>query len=203
MNENTIVVLVSGRGTNLQALIDATQSGYIPGRISLVISDTPGAYALVRAQKASIPTVVLDYHSFSEKKEYESKLLEILEKEHPAVICLAGYMRIIGKMILTRFPQQILNIHPSLLPAFPGLDAQKQALEYGVKISGCTVHFVNEGMDTGPIILQAAVTVKDFDSVETLSESILQYEHKIYPEAVKLFLEQKLQIIGRTVKIKE
>jgi len=203
MNENTIVVLVSGRGTNLQALIDATQSGYIPGRISLVISDTPGAYALVRAQKASIPTVVLDYHSFSEKKEYESKLLEILEKEHPVVICLAGYMRIIGKMILTRFPQQILNIHPSLLPAFPGLDAQKQALEYGVKISGCTVHFVNEGMDTGPIILQAAVTVKDFDSVETLSESILQYEHKIYPEAVKLFLEQKLQIIGRTVKIKE
>ncbi len=203
MNENTIVVLVSGRGTNLQALIDATQSGYIPGRISLVISDTPGAYALVRAQKASIPTVVLDYHSFSEKKEYESKLLEILEKEHPAVICLAGYMRIIGKMILTRFPQQILNIHPSLLPAFPGLDAQKQALEYGVKISGCTVHFVNEGMDTGPIILQAAVAVKDFDTVETLSESILQYEHKIYPEAVKLFLEQKLQIIGRTVKIKE
>lgn len=203
MNENTIVVLVSGRGTNLQALIDATQSGYIPGRISLVISDTPGAYALVRAQKASIPTVVLDYHSFSEKKEYESKLLEILEKEHPVVICLAGYMRIIGKMILTRFPQQILNIHPSLLPAFPGLDAQKQALEYGVKISGCTVHFVNEGMDTGPIILQAAVAVKDFDTVETLSESILQYEHKIYPEAVKLFLEQKLQIIGRTVKIKE
>ena len=101
MNENTIVVLVSGRGTNLQALIDATQSGYIPGRISLVISDTPGAYALVRAQKASIPTVVLDYHSFSEKKEYESKLLEILEKEHPAVICLAGYMRIIGKLNIT------------------------------------------------------------------------------------------------------
>jgi phosphoribosylglycinamide formyltransferase-1 len=203
MNENNIVVLVSGRGTNLQALIDATQSGYIPGRISLVISDTPGAYALVRAQKASIPILALDYHSFSEKKEYELKLLEVLEKEQPVVICLAGYMRIIGKTILTRFPQQILNIHPSLLPAFPGLDAQKQALEYGVKITGCTVHFVNEGMDTGPIILQAAVAVKDFDTVETLSESILQYEHKIYPEAVKLFLEQKLQIMGRTVKIKE
>ena len=203
MSEKTIVVLVSGRGTNLQAITEATQSGFIPGRISLVISDIPEAYALVRAQKAMIPTLVLDHQTFSGKKEYESRLLEVLEKENPSVICLAGYMRMVGKIIISRFYRQILNIHPSLLPAFPGLDAQKQALEYGVKVSGCTVHFVDEGMDTGPIIFQVPVLVKDVDTVETLSRSILEYEHTIYVKAIKMFLEQKLVVIGRTVKTKE
>ncbi|NLJ37742.1 MAG: phosphoribosylglycinamide formyltransferase [Candidatus Atribacteria bacterium] len=202
MIEKNIVVLVSGRGTNLQAIIDATQSGFIPGKVSLVISDNPNAFALVRAQKAKIPTFVLDYKSFAGKKSYESELLKVLKKENPSIICLAGYMRIIGKAIISEYSHRILNIHPSLLPAFPGLDAQKQALEYGVKVSGCTVHFVDEGMDTGPIVLQAPVFVQDNDTVESLSESILKKEHEIYCQAIKMFLEDKLIIQGRTVKVR-
>ena len=203
MNEKNIVVLVSGRGTNLQAIIEATQSNFIPGKVSLVISDIPDAYALIRAQKATIPTLALDYKSFPGKKAYENELLKVLEKENPSVICLAGYMRMVGKVIISRFHHRILNIHPSLLPAFPGLEAQKQALEYGVKVSGCTVHLVDEGMDTGPIILQAPVLVKDSDTVESLSQSILEKEHEIYSRAIKMVLEDKLIIQGRTVKIKE
>ena len=202
MNEKNIVVLVSGRGTNLQAIIDATQSGYIPGKISLVISDCPDALALIRAQKANIPTLILDFKSFSGKKVYEDELLRVLKKENPSVICLAGYMRIVGKTVISQFYHRILNIHPSLLPAFPGLDAQKQALEYGVKVSGCTVHFVDEGMDTGPIILQAPVLVKETDTVETLSQSILEKGHEIYCQAIKMLLEEKLMIQGRAVRVK-
>ncbi len=194
-----IVVLVSGRGTNLQALIEATQSGYIGGEIVLVVSDNPQAYALRRAQEAGIPATVLDYGLFPNKKSYEAALLEVLERANPDLICLAGYMRILGKGIVSRYRYRILNIHPSLLPAFPGLDAQKQALEYGVKVSGCTVHFVDEGMDTGPIVLQASCPVFDDDTPHTLSERILQYEHQIYPQAVKLFLEGKLRVDGRRV----
>jgi len=203
VNEKTIVVFVSGRGTNLQAIIDATQTGVIPATISLVISDVPGAHALTRADKAGIPTLVLDYCTFSGKNNYEAELLRVLEKENPSVICLAGYMRIVGKKIVSRFHRRILNIHPSLLPAFPGLDAQKQALDYGVKVSGCTVHFVDEGMDTGPIILQAPVLVKENDTVETLSQSILQKEHEMYVKALRYFLEEKLRITGRKVMVKE
>ncbi len=203
MNEKNIVVLVSGRGTNLQAIIDATLSGFVPGKVSLVISDIPDTYALIRAQKANIPTLVLDYKRFSGKKAYEDELLRVLEKENPSVICLAGYMRMVGKAIISRFHYRILNIHPSLLPAFPGLEAQKQALEYGVKVSGCTVHLVDEGMDTGPIILQAPVLVKDTDTVDSLSQSILEKEHEIYCRAIKMVLEDKLIILGRTVKVKE
>ncbi|MDI9607095.1 MAG: phosphoribosylglycinamide formyltransferase [Atribacterales bacterium] len=203
MNDKQIVVLVSGRGTNLQALIETTQNGYIPGKISLVVSDNPQAFALERARRASIPTLVLDYDSFPHKRAYEDALFQVLEKEDPQLICLAGYMRIVGKRIIMRFRERIINIHPSLLPAFPGLEAQKQALEYGVKISGCTVHLVDEGMDTGPIILQASCPVEDEDTVESLSERILQYEHQIYPQAVKLFLEDKLNVIGRRVFIKK
>lgn len=203
MSDKKIVVLVSGRGTNLQALIEATQSGYIPGKISLVISDNPQALALERARKASIPTLILDYNTFPHKRAYEDALLQVLEKESPYLICLAGYMRIVGKKIVAQFQQRIMNIHPSLLPAFPGLEAQKQALEYGVKVSGCTVHLVDEGMDTGPIILQASCPVEDEDTVESLSERILQYEHQIYPQAVKLFLEDKLDVVGRRVFVKK
>ena len=203
MSDKKIVVLVSGRGTNLQALIEATQGGYIPGEISLVISDNPQALALERARRTSIPTLVLDYNTFPHKRAYEDALLQVLEKENPYLICLAGYMRIVGKKIIAQFQQRIMNIHPSLLPAFPGLEAQKQALEYGVKVSGCTVHLVDEGMDTGPIILQASCPVEDEDTVESLSERILQYEHQIYPQAVKLFLEDKLNVVGRRVFVRK
>ncbi|MGQ9473431.1 MAG: phosphoribosylglycinamide formyltransferase [Candidatus Caldatribacteriaceae bacterium] len=201
--DKRIVVLVSGRGTNLQALIEATQKGIIPGRITLVISDNPGAYALERARKAHIPTKVLDYALFPEKRAYEEALLIALDQEMPDLICLAGYMRIVGKEIVARYRYKILNIHPSLLPAFPGLEAQKQAFEYGVKVSGCTVHFVDEGMDTGPIILQASCPVFDDDTPETLSKRILKYEHQIYPQAVRLFLEGKLTLEGRRVVVKK
>lgn len=197
-----VVVLVSGRGTNLQALIDASRSGFIPGEISLVISDNPQAQALRRAQEAGVPTLVLDYRSFPNKRTYEAALLEVLERESPDLICLAGYMRIVGKEIVQRFRNRIMNIHPSLLPAFPGLEAQRQAVEYGVKVSGCTVHFVDEGMDTGPIILQATCPVFEDDTPETLAERILKYEHQIYPQAVKLFLEGKLEVRGRKVFIR-
>ncbi|HHT09459.1 MAG TPA: phosphoribosylglycinamide formyltransferase [Atribacter sp.] len=202
MIEKNIVVMASGRGTNLQAIIDATQSGFIPGKITLVISDNPDAFALIRAQKAKIPTLVLDFKSFTGKKAYEDELLKVLKKENPSIICLAGYMRIVGKAIISQFYYRILNIHPSLLPAFPGLDAQKQALEYGVKVSGCTVHFVDEGMDSGPIILQAPVLIKDNDTVESLSQSILEKEHEIYCQAIKMLLEDKLMVQGRTVRVK-
>jgi len=194
--------MASGRGTNLQAIIDATQSGFIPGKITLVISDNPDAFALIRAQKAKIPTLVLNFKSFTGKKAYEDELLKVLKKENPSIICLAGYMRIVGKAIISQFYYRILNIHPSLLPAFPGLDAQKQALEYGVKVSGCTVHFVDEGMDSGPIILQAPVLIKDNDTVESLSQSILEKEHEIYCQAIKMLLEDKLMVQGRTVRVK-
>jgi phosphoribosylglycinamide formyltransferase-1 len=202
MIEKNIVVMASGRGTNLQAIIDATQSGFIPGKITLVISDNPDAFALIRAQKAKIPTLVLNFKSFTGKKAYEDELLKVLKKENPSIICLAGYMRIVGKAIISQFYYRILNIHPSLLPAFPGLDAQKQALEYGVKVSGCTVHFVDEGMDSGPIILQAPVLIKDNDTVESLSQSILEKEHEIYCQAIKMLLEDKLMVQGRTVRVK-
>ncbi|MCX6090566.1 MAG: phosphoribosylglycinamide formyltransferase [Atribacterota bacterium] len=203
MDEKSFVVLVSGRGSNLQALIEATKLGFISGSLSLVISDTPGAYALKRAEKESIPTCLLDYQTFSGKKEYETSLLSVLEQVNPSLICLAGYMRMVGRTIVSRFRYRILNIHPSLLPSFPGLEAQRQAVEYGVKVSGCTVHLVDEGMDTGPIIGQAAVPVHDSDTVESLSERILEQEHRVYPEAVRLFLGNKLEIMGRMVKIKE
>jgi phosphoribosylglycinamide formyltransferase-1 len=202
MIEKNIVVMASGRGTNLQAIIDATQSGFIPGKRTLVISDNPDAFALIRAQKAKIPTLVLDFKSFTGKKAYEDELLKVLKKENPSIICLAGYMRIVGKAIISQFYYRILNIHPSLLPAFPGLDAQKQALEYGVKVSGCTVHFVDKGMDSGPIILQAPVLIKDNDTVESLSQSILEKEHEIYCQAIKMLLEDKLMVQGRTVRVK-
>jgi phosphoribosylglycinamide formyltransferase-1 len=202
MIEKNIVVMASGRGTNLQAIIDATQSGFIPGKITLVISDNPDAFALIRAQKVKIPTLALDFKSYTGKKAYEDELLKVLKKENPSIICLAGYMRIVGKAIISQFYYRILNIHPSLLPAFPGLDAQKQALEYGVKVSGCTVHFVDEGMDSGPIILQAPVLIKDNDTVESLSQSILEKEHEIYCQAIKMLLEDKLMVQGRTVRVK-
>lgn len=198
-----IVVLVSGRGTNLQALIEASRSGFIPGEISLVVSDNPQAYALRRAEETKIPTFVLDYQSFPNKRAYEAALMEVLERENPELICLAGYMRIVGKEIIARFRHRIMNIHPSLLPAFPGLEAQRQAVEYGVKVSGCTVHFVDEGMDTGPIILQATCPVFEEDTPETLAERILEYEHQIYPRAVKLFLEGKLEVRGRKVFVRK
>lgn len=196
-----IAVLVSGRGSNLQAMIDSIENGYLKARISVVISDIENAYALLRAKKHRIEAVFVDPEKYSSKELYEKQVLAVLKKHNAELILLAGYMKILGKTLLLAYKDRILNIHPALLPAFPGLHAQKQAFEYGVKVSGCTVHFVDETLDGGAIILQRCVEVKEDDTDETLADRILEQEHKIYPEAVKLFVENRLQKTGRKVKI--
>jgi phosphoribosylglycinamide formyltransferase-1 len=196
-----IAVLVSGRGSNLQAMIDSIENGYLKARISVVISNIENAYALLRAKKHGIEAVFVDPEKYSSKEFYEKQVLAVLKKHNAELILLAGYMKILGKTLLLAYKDRILNIHPALLPAFPGLHAQKQAFEYGVKVAGCTVHFVDETLDGGAIILQRCVEVKEDDTDETLADRILEQEHKIYPEAVKLFVENRLRIEGRKVKI--
>ncbi len=191
-------VLVSGRGTNLQAIIDSINEGELSAEIAIVISDNPNAMALERAKRANIPTVCVKP---GRKSEFEEEIIRILEENNVDLIVLAGFMRILSSNFVNHFPLKIINIHPSLLPSFPGLNAQKQALEYGVKITGCTVHFVNEIVDGGPIILQEAVPVYDDDTVETLSARILEKEHKILVEAIRLFGENRLRVSGRRVFI--
>lgn len=201
MSDHRIGVLASGRGSNLQAIMDACASGIIPGQVAVVLSDNPNAYALQRAASANIPAFCINPANFKTKEEYEKALVDKLKEYRVKVVCLAGYMRLVGEIMLREFENRILNIHPALLPAFPGLHAQEQAWNYGVRYSGCTVHFVDSGMDTGPIILQAVVPVKQDDTPDTLADRILEQEHKIYPEAIKLFLEGRLKIEGRKVRI--
>lgn len=196
-----IAVLVSGRGSNLQAMIDSIEAGDMKARISIVISDVGDAYALDRAIKHGIEAVFVNPEIYSSKELYEKEVLKNLKKHNAELILLAGYMRILGKTLLSAYKNRILNIHPALLPAFPGLHAQKQAFEHGVKVAGCTVHFVDETLDGGAIILQRCVEVREDDTDKTLADRILELEHKIYPEAVKLFIENRLSIEGRKVKI--
>ncbi|VVB92135.1 Phosphoribosylglycinamide formyltransferase [uncultured archaeon] len=196
-----IAVLVSGRGSNLQDLIDSIGSGYLKARISVVVSDVGDAYALLRAKKHGIDAVFVDPENFESKELYEKEILKCLKTHDAELVLLAGYMRILGKTLLHAYKNRIVNIHPALLPAFTGLHAQKQAFDHGVKVAGCTVHFVDETLDGGPIILQRCVEVKENDTPETLADRILEQEHKIYPEAVKLFVENRLRIEGRKVKI--
>ena len=198
-----IAVLASGRGTNLQAIIDAIKAGKIDGKIKIVISDNPEAYALKRAQDNQIDTMVFPYKQYNNKKEYEQKILNCLINNNIGLIVLAGYMRLLSSRIIKEYRHRIINIHPALLPSFPGLRAQRQAIEYGVKISGCTVHFVDEGMDTGPIILQKAVEVRQSDSEEILSKRILEYEHQLLPRAIQLFAKNKIHIQNNKVYIEE
>ncbi len=198
-----IAVLVSGRGTNLQAIINAIKKGRIDGEIKIVISDNPKAYALQRAKKNKITTQVVPYKKFRNKEEYEQEILRHLDDYKIDLIVLAGYMRILSPDFIKKYRYRIINIHPALLPAFPGLHAQRQALEYGVKVSGCTVHFVDEGTDTGPIILQKAVPVKQFDDEESLAKRILKYEHQLLPRAIQLFAQNKIEIVKNKVYLKE
>ncbi len=197
-----IAVLISGRGSNLQSIIDNVESGYIPNaRVSVVISDKRDAYGLERAMNHGINALFIDPAAYESKKHFENALLESLAKFSTDVLLLAGFMRILGSNVIKAYNNRVMNIHPALLPSFKGLNAQKQALDYGVKISGCTVHFVDEGMDSGPIILQKSVPVLDSDTEESLSERILAQEHIIFPEAVKLFAEGRLYVKGRRVHI--
>ncbi len=195
-------VLVSGGGTNLQAIIDAIEAKMLDAEIRLVFSNNPDAYGLERAKKHGIPAKVLLKEDFASREAYDSEVVKILKGAGVELVILAGYMRLISKPFLEAFPLRIMNIHPSLLPSFPGLDVQKKALEWGVKFSGCTVHLVDEGLDSGPIIIQAVVPVLEDDTVDSLSARILIEEHRIYPQAIQFFSEGRIRIKGRRVSIK-
>ncbi|MBI5643824.1 MAG: phosphoribosylglycinamide formyltransferase [Deltaproteobacteria bacterium] len=197
-----IGVLVSGGGTNLQSIIDAIESKKVDAGIKVVISNNPDAFALKRAARHGIPREVILKEDFPTREQYDTELARILKIHDVELVVLAGFMRIITRPMLEAFPMRIINIHPALLPSFPGLNVQKKAIEYGVKFSGCTVHFVDEGVDSGPIIIQAVVPVRDNDTADTLSKRILEEEHRIYPQAIQLYSEGRLCINGRRVIVK-
>ncbi len=198
-----IAVLLSGRGSNFEALADAVASGEIPdAELALVISNREGAPGIEKAQRRNIPCRVIPSRGL-EREAYDRLLLAALEPAGVDLICLAGFMRLLSPLFIARYRERILNIHPSLLPAFPGLEAQRQALEYGVRYSGCTVHFVDESLDAGPIVLQAVVPVYDDDTVESLSDRILAEEHRLYPRAVRIVLSGRYRIEGRRVRLLE
>ena len=185
----TLGVLISGRGSNLQAIIDAVADRRLPATIAVVISNRAGAAGLQRARDAGIETLYLNPREYADRDAYDAAVAAALKARHVDLVCLAGFMRLVGARLLDEFPNRILNIHPSLLPSFPGLDAQRQALEHGVQITGATVHLVTSELDGGPIVLQAAVPVLPGDTVESLSARVLVEEHRIYPEAIRIVLQ--------------
>ena len=195
-------VLISGSGSNLQSIIDHIENGSLNAVIKIVISNNPDAYGITRAKKHGLPVLVFKHEDFKNREDFDLELIKILQNNHVQLVVLAGFMRILTSAFLRAFPQRIINIHPALLPAFPGTHVQKQALEYGVKFSGCTVHFVDEGVDTGPIIIQSVLPVHDDDTEETLAARILKEEHRIYPQAIQFYADGKIKIDGRKVKIK-
>lgn len=194
-------VLISGGGTNLQAIIDAIERGELPARIRLVVSNRDDVYGVVRARNHKLPTLVVPHTDFSSREDFDRGVVTLLKEHGVELVILAGFMRLLSTFFVRAFPSRILNIHPSLLPAFPGLQAQRQALQHGVRISGATVHLIDEEMDHGPIIAQAAVPVYPDDTEDRLRERILLQEHRIYPEAIKLFAEGRVQMDGRTVRL--
>jgi len=197
----SIGVLASGRGSNFQSIIDAIEAGSLRAKIVLLITDNPNAFAVERARKHGIEPLIMVPNQYGTRNDYYKAVVQELRTREVGLVVLAGFMRIIGRPLIEAYRNRVMNIHPALLPSFPGLHGQKQAQDYGVKISGCTVHFVDEGMDTGPIIIQAAVPVSFEDTEDSLSERILKLEHKIFPEAIRLFSEGRLEVIGRRVKI--
>ncbi len=190
-------VLISGRGSNLQAIIDAIVGGTLDARVAVVISNRPEAAGLQRARDAGIETLCLGHRAFPTREDYDRQLVQELRYRDASLVCLAGFMRLLSPVFIAAFPERILNIHPSLLPAFPGLEAQHQAWEHGVKVSGATVHIVNCDLDAGPIVLQAAVPVLDDDTADTLAARILEQEHRIYPQAIQMVLDGGWEIVGR------
>lgn len=192
-------VLVSGSGSNLQAIIDHIEAGRLDARIRIVISNLPGVFGLERAKKHGIPSMVISQKEFKGRDDFEQKLVEVLKEHYVELVILAGFMRIITKTLLGAFPMRVMNIHPALLPSFPGTHVWQKEIDYGVKFAGCTVHFVDEGEDTGPIIIQAVVPVFDDDTADTLNARILKQEHKIYSQAIQMYAEGRLEIQGRRV----
>ena len=203
MTKQKLGVLCSGRGTDLQSIMDAIGRGEVQAEIAVVLADKPDAFALERAEKAGIPAVCVNRRDYDGREPFEQVLIDELEKAGVTLVVLAGFMRILTPLFVRRFAGRIMNIHPALLPSFPGAHAHRDVLAYGVKVSGCTVHFVDEGTDSGPIILQAAVPVLDDDTEETLGARVLEQEHIIYPKAIQLYCEGKLLVEGRHVRIKE
>ena len=198
-----IGVLVSGSGSNLQSIIDNIENKSLPAEIKAVISNKSDAYALTRAKNHGLPCHILEHDNFKSREDFDRELIRLLKANDVELVVLAGFMRLLTPIFLNAFPQRIVNIHPALLPSFPGIHAQKKALDYGVKFSGCTVHFIDEGIDSGPIILQSVVPVLDNDTEETLATRILREEHRIYPLAIKYYAERRIDIKGRKVCIKD
>ena len=195
-------VLASGGGTNLQAIIDRCQDGSIDAEIAVVITNNPGAGALDRADMAGIPTLCINHRDFSQREDFDKAVVGALQDSGVELVVLAGFMRIITQTFIDAYPNRIINIHPALLPAFPGLHVQQQAIDYGARFSGCTVHFVDGGVDTGPIIIQAVVPIHPEDTADDLAARILEQEHKIYPRAIQLISEGRVHVAGRQVTIK-
>lgn len=198
-----IAVLASGEGTNLEAIFEAAARGEIAGTVALVLSDQEKAPALGRARRRGVKALFVDPRGCRKRADYDASILELLIQEKIELIVLAGFMRLLSPLLVAAFPQCIINIHPSLLPSFPGLDSVRQALEHGAKITGCTVHFVDEGLDSGPIILQEAVPVLQYDSVETLHQRIHAAEYRLYPRAIDLWCREKITVQGRRCFINE
>lgn len=196
-----IAVLCSGSGTNLQAIIDAVKSGAIPATIAIVISDKKDAFALERAKKAGIETLVLNPKSFKAREDFDKEVIESLKKRDVGLVVLAGFMRLLSSHFINEYRNRVMNIHPALLPAFKGACGIKDALAHGVKVTGVTVHFVDENLDNGPVILQEAVEIKDGDTEESLLDRVHKVEHELYPEAIRLFVEGKLRVEGRKVRV--
>ncbi len=195
-------VLVSGSGTNLQSIIDNVEKGLLDAAIRVVISNNPDAYAMERAKRHNIPKVVIEQTGFKDREDFDRKMIDVLRSYSVELVVMAGFMRVLSPIFLKAFPMRVMNIHPALLPSFQGLHAQQKTFEYGVKFSGCTVHFADDGVDTGPIIIQAVVPVYDNDTDETLSGRILKEEHRIYSQAIQFYAEGKLEVAGRRVRIK-
>lgn len=195
-------ILISGSGTNLQSIIDSKKRGVLPANISVVISNKEDAYGLARAEKENIPTFIVPHNKFKTRKEHEKEIINILRDNNVDIVVLAGYMRVITSYFISHYPYKILNIHPAILPSFKGVDAQKQAVEYGVKLSGATVHFVDEKVDHGPIIIQGAVPVFHNDSRDDLAKRILKIEHRIYPQAIKWLCNDQIEIKENKIVVK-
>jgi phosphoribosylglycinamide formyltransferase 1 len=194
-------VLVSGSGSNLQSIIDKIEKGLLDAEIKVVISNNPDAYALERAKNHQIPSVVLNHKDFNSRENFDREMIKILESYSVDLVVMAGFMRVLSSLFLNAFPMKIMNIHPAVLPSFTGIHSQKKAINYGVKFSGCTVHFADEGVDTGPIIIQAIVPVYSDDSEDTLAQRILKEEHRIYPQAIQFYAEGRIKVKGRRVHI--
>ncbi len=197
----TIAVFISGSGSNLQSIIDSIEQRRVDAKIALVLSNEPDAYGLVRASKHGIPGVVVNHRGYPSRQEFEAAILGVLEKNPVDLICLAGFMRLLTPGFLRRFPQRVINIHPALLPSFPGTHGQADAFDYGVKFTGCTIHFVDEGVDTGPIIMQAVVPLLPGDDVEALKARILAQEHRIYPQVIQFFAQGRVSVVDKKVVI--